>query len=189
MATTGTDTQCPRNPDRDLNQIVSRYLFLWRWKLYLFPWIRIFTFVRSLNNPNFFQTLLTAMWAGCRIPTQATTSQTSCSGRPGPWTAPPTPASASAATTPRTWGPWLSTTRATPPPPAAWYGRSSCRHVWHVWHVITRHSCVQWSVRAPLVCDKNNVEILTLPPHPADTEDVNNSSEDNNSRIQSKSKY
>lgn len=104
-------------------------------------------------NPNYFQTLLTVMLAGCQIPTQATTSQTSCSDRPGgPWTAPPTPASASAATTPRTWGPWwASTTRATPPPPAAWSGRSSCRHVWHV---ITRHSCVQWSVRAPLVCDK-----------------------------------
>ena len=101
------------------------------------------------------QTLLTAMLAGCRIPTPATTSQTSCSDRPGPWTAPPTPASASAATTPRTWGPWwVSTTRATPPPPAAWYGRSSCRHVRHVSCVITWHSCVQWSVRAPLVCDK-----------------------------------
>ena len=33
MATTGTDTQCPRNPDRDLNQIVSTtYFFGDRWK-------------------------------------------------------------------------------------------------------------------------------------------------------------
>ena len=199
MVTTGTDMPCPRNPDRDWNQIVSiHYKVQLPWRMneaFYIKWIlnpddtfKICVHFKII--PNYFQTLLTAMLADCRIPTQDTTSQTSCSDRPGPWTAPPTPASASAATTPRTWGPWwVSTTRATPPPPAAWYGRSSCRHVRHVSCVITWHSCVQWSVRAPLVCDKKYCRNTYIAPILRTLKNVNNSSENNNSRIQSKSKY